>query len=73
MSDYDHYKFNPTDLKKTRKLGISGLMRVKNEEKFLSLSIDSCIDALDELIICYQKSDDNSAEIIEKKKITISG
>lgn len=47
--------------------GVSGIMRVKNEEKFISLSIDSCIDALDELIIVYQDCDDNTPKIIHEK------
>lgn len=47
--------------------GVSGIMRVKNEEQFISLSIDSCIDALDELIIVYQDCDDNTPQIIHEK------
>ncbi|ROT16382.1 hypothetical protein EEL50_04020 [Muribaculaceae bacterium Isolate-105 (HZI)] len=48
--------------------GVSGLLRVKDDEEFLSLSIDSCISALDELIIVYQKSDDDSEHIIYQKQ-----
>ena len=52
----------------SRAVGVSGLMRVKNEAQFLSLSIDSCIEALDELIIVYQKSEDSTEAIIKQKE-----
>lgn len=65
MINEDDFKFNKSNLSEERKIGVSGLMRVKNEAKFLELSIDSCIEALDELIIVYQKSNDNTAELIE--------
>ena len=55
-------------LAKERPIGVSGLLRVKNEEDFLSQCIDSCIDALDELVIAYQPSDDNTPQIIEAKR-----
>ena len=51
-----------------RKQGLSGLLRVKNEEATLAQSIDSCIDALDELIITYHECSDESVQIIESKK-----
>ena len=52
-----------------RKLGLSGLMRVKNDASTLAQSIDSCIDALDELIITYHECTDGSVRIIESKKL----
>lgn len=52
-----------------RKLGLSGLMRVKNDAATLAQSIDSCIDALDELIITYHECTDGSVQIIEDKKL----
>lgn len=52
-----------------RKIGLSGLMRVKNDEQTLAQSIDSCIDALDELIITYHECTDGSVQIIENKKL----
>ena len=67
--------YNPEDfyvdmsfLKKERPVGVSGLLRVKNDAEFLSDCIDSCIDALDELIICYQDCEDNAPEIILEKQ-----
>lgn len=56
-------------LNNDRKLGISGLMRVKNEAQTIAQSIDSCIDALDELIITYNDSTDGSVQIIEQKRL----
>lgn len=54
--------------KKERPIGVSGLMRVKNEARWVAQSIDTCIDALDELIICYQACTDETPEIIERKR-----
>lgn len=50
------------------KLGLSGLMRAKNESRFIEASIDSCIEALDELIVVYNDCTDDTAEILERKK-----
>ena len=71
-------KYNPLDyivkdedikkLDEERPLGISGHLRVKNEEMSIAQSIDSCIDALDELIIVYNDCTDDSVEFINHKK-----
>lgn len=61
------YKVDIADFKRERPVGVSGLMRVKNEAPWVGQSIDSCIDSLDELIICYQDCTDNTPEIIEAK------
>lgn len=47
--------------------GVSGIMRVKNDSEFIESSIDSCIDALDELVIVYNDCSDNTPELIERK------
>ncbi|WPC38748.1 hypothetical protein PQQ32_04595 [Brachyspira hyodysenteriae] len=69
-------EFNPEDyiikeedfkvLDKERPLGISGHLRVKDEAMSVAECIDSCIDALDELIITYNKSTDNTEEILKE-------
>lgn len=51
-----------------RQVGLSGIMRVCNEELLLAASIDSCVNQLDELIIVYNDCTDRSAEIIEEKE-----
>lgn len=68
--NYDPSEFivDLSELKRERPVGISGLMRVKNGARWLALSIDTCIDALDELIICYQESTDETAAIVEQKR-----
>lgn len=53
---------------KNREKGISGIMRIRNDAQFIAASVDSCIDALDELIIVYNQCTDNSAEIIRQKQ-----
>lgn len=52
-----------------RRPGLSGLMRVYNDAQTLAQSIDSCIDALDELIITYHECTDGSIQIVENKKL----
>ncbi|WP_300759463.1 glycosyltransferase [uncultured Brachyspira sp.] len=69
-------EFNPEDyiikkddfkiLDKERPLGISGHLRVKDEAMSIAECIDSCIEALDELIITYNKSSDNTEEILKE-------
>lgn len=49
---------------KIRPQGLSGILRVKNDADFLITCIQSCIDALDELIIVYNDCTDNSVDII---------
>lgn len=48
--------------------GLSGIMRLKNEAQFVADSIDSCIDALDELIIVYNDCTDDTPNIVERKR-----
>ena len=68
--DYDNseYFVDLSLLTNERPIGVSGLLRVKNDAEFLALCVDSCIDALDELIIVYQECDDDSPQIIEQKR-----
>lgn len=50
------------------KPGLSGIMRVKNDARFIDGCIESCIDALDELIIVYNDCTDESPEVIERNR-----
>lgn len=47
---------------------VSGILRVKNDAMFIPDCIESCIDALDELIIVYNDCSDDSPSIIEKMR-----
>lgn len=51
-----------------RKDGLSGILRAKNEAIFIEASIDSCIDALDELIVVYNDCTDETPVILERKR-----
>lgn len=51
------------------KQGVSGFMRVKDDAEFIEASIDSCISALDELIIVYNDCSDCTPELVEKKRL----
>lgn len=66
---YNEFVFNRDKLNTfDRRNGVSGMMRVRNDAEFIEKSIDSCISALDELIIVYHECTDNSPELIEKKR-----
>lgn len=45
---------------------VAGIMRVKNDGLFIEDCIESCIEALDELIIVHNDCTDNSVDEIEK-------
>ena len=67
-ADYDSSDFFidlTANLSKESPIGVSWLLRVKNDEDFLSACIDSCIGPLDELIIVCQPSDDRTQQIDE--------
>ena len=55
-------------INKERKKGVSGIMRIKNDAQFIEASVDSCIDALDELIIVWNDCSDNSPAVIERMR-----
>lgn len=62
----EDYTVDTKKLYKNRKdKGVSGMMRVRNDAEFLQLSVESCIDALDELIIVYNNCNDDSPAIID--------
>jgi len=53
----------------SRKPGISGFMRLKNEEQFVEKTIKSVIDSLDELVIVHNGCSDRTPEIIESCRL----
>lgn len=65
---FQEFEFDKNILGRKRPIGVSGLMRVKDEAEFFSASVDSCINALDELIVVYQKSSDGTEECIFTKQ-----
>ncbi|MEG2341035.1 MAG: hypothetical protein RSA53_09485 [Odoribacter sp.] len=66
-SDNNPYHVDFSSFTKKRPVGVSGILRVKNDAEFLAESIDSCIEALDELIIVYNGCTDESPQIIREK------
>lgn len=53
---------------KTRKNGISWILRTKNGGAFLEKVILSCIDYIDEIIVIDNNSNDETKLIVEKLK-----
>ncbi|HMO78955.1 MAG TPA: glycosyltransferase [Candidatus Paceibacterota bacterium] len=60
---YKKYITTKKDIGLSLEYGISGFYRVKNEEKTLELSVESHIRYLDEIIIVYNDSNDNTPQI----------
>lgn len=61
------WSVTPDDLSiEARKPGISGFMRLKNEETYLDLAIESHLHYLDELILVYNQCTDSTPEICRK-------
>lgn len=56
-------------MKENIKNKVSGILRVKNDGMFIESCIESCIDALDELIVVHNDCSDNSVEEIEKMRL----
>lgn len=54
-------------------IGVSGIMRVKNDSQFIERCVESCIDALDELIIAYNDCSDDSPKVIERVRAKYPG
>jgi hypothetical protein len=60
-------RVDPADLNiKSRQPGISGFMRLKNEELYLDAAIASHIEFLDELILVFNNCTDSTPEICRK-------
>ena len=65
MTDnFDQFKFNPASLSTLRPPGISAYMRIKNEQEFVRLAIESHIDFYDEIIAVYNDCSDNTEMIL---------
>lgn len=54
------------ELAKPRPEGISGFMRLRNEEDFVVESVESVIDCLDELVIIYNDCSDSTPLLVEQ-------
>ena len=63
----DKYRVDKSLFNNKRKPGVSGILRVKNDAEFVGAAIDSCIEALDELVIVYNDCTDESPKIIREK------
>lgn len=53
---------------KTLPIGISGILRCRNNDDFLEECIDSVISELDELVAVYNECTDRTVEILEQKR-----
>lgn len=65
-SKESEWSFDPKELSpRKRKKGISGFMRLRNEEDFVAQAIESHLPYLDELILVYNRCTDKTPEICE--------
>ena len=63
MNDVE-FQFDPAGLAKPRPAGISAYMRIKNEEQFVKLAIESHLPFYDEIIAVYNDCTDNTEAIL---------
>ena len=63
MNDAE-FQFDPAGLAKPRPAGISAYMRIKNEEQFVKLAIESHFPFYDEIIAVYNDCSDNTEAIL---------
>lgn len=47
--------------------GLSGIMRAKNEGRFIGTCIDCIIDSLDEIVVVYGECSDDTEEVLQSK------
>ncbi|WP_163935286.1 hypothetical protein [Paraferrimonas sp. SM1919] len=60
------FTVNLSELDRPRKPGISGIMRIKNGEDFLALTIEKHLPYYDEIIACYNDCSDNTVTILKR-------
>ena len=58
------FHHNPANLTRPRPFGISAYMRIKNEEQFVRLAIESHLPFYDEIIAVYNDCSDNTEAIL---------
>ncbi len=61
---FHEFHFNRADLSKPRPFGISAYMRIKNEEQFVRLAIESHLPFYDEIIAVYNNCTDDTEAIL---------
>lgn len=66
--DSREYFVDIAEIPRNRHAGVSGILRVRNDAEFIGECIDSCIGALDELVIVYNDCSDRSPALIEEKR-----
>lgn len=64
QEEYFKFQFDPATLVTPRKPGISAYMRIKNEEQFLRLAIESHLPFYDEIVAVYNGCTDHTEEIL---------
>jgi hypothetical protein len=65
MPDQSSFQFQPSDLDKARRPGLSGFMRIRNGEDWLALSIESHLPYFDEIVAVYNDCSDRTPQILE--------
>ncbi len=69
---YDEYNVDISAFTQERPLGVSGILRCRNCADYIEACIESCIEALDELIIVFHDCTDNTPEILRTKQTQYS-
>lgn len=68
MSSYESFIVDIKKFDAKRLSGVSGVLRLKNDDEFLESCINSCIHCVDELVVVYEKTSESSLRILQKLK-----
>ena len=66
MNSYENFRVDIKNFDIKRLPGVSGVLRLKNDEEFLESCINSCIHCVDELVVVYEETSDKSLQILQK-------
>ena len=66
MNSHENYIVDVKKFDSKRLSGVSGVLRLKNDEEFLESCINSCIHCLDELVVVYEETSEKSLQILRK-------
>lgn len=69
---YEEYKVDISAFTQERPLGVSGILRCRNCADYIEACIESCIGALDELVIVFHDCTDNTPQILRAKQAQYS-
>lgn len=66
MNSNENFRVDIKNFDAKRLSGVSGVLRLKNDEEFLESCVNSCIHCVDELVVVYEETSARSLQILHK-------